>query len=458
MKQILEVNNSVLQIIGKAKHSDCGYRLSHYTVVEEIEDGFLVFNTLTREMVLLDQDEYANIMKDPYMHTHWFVVPQNLREKDMALAVRWLQNTKKKKKKRIKQYNIYSTTDCNARCFYCFEHGRKRVPMSDEVAYKTAEFIKANCDGRPVSLRWFGGEPLYNTRPLDIICEALKEAGITYNSITTSNGYLFNEENVRKCVELWNMRCVVISMDGTEEVFNKSKRFIYKEGNPYQIVMENIRRMLENNIMVSIHLNMDFYNLDDLNVFVEELAQRFASYDHFTVTTHLIINEKKEWDSYRTLEQWIELYKAKEQLSQKLEELGIALRQNYRLPSKVSTNSCMVDDEQSIVITPDGHTGVCEHYSETHYTGHLDSPERDQAVIDKFRERAADIPECDTCFRYPQCVRLVKNCPYFIPCIEPERQHWRKRIGKSMVAEYQRWLNNEQIVDSDEDEQFLEEH
>ena len=144
MKQILEVNNSVLQIIGKAKHSDCGYRLSHYTVVEEIEDGFLVFNTLTREMVLLDQDEYANIMKDPYMHTHWFVVPQNLREKDMALAVRWLQNTKKKKKKRITQYNIYSTTDCNARCFYCFEHGRKRVPMSDEVAYKTAEFIKAN--------------------------------------------------------------------------------------------------------------------------------------------------------------------------------------------------------------------------------------------------------------------------------------------------------------------------
>ena len=458
MQVIVQANETALKILKNFKKTDTQNRMLHYCVAESVEEGVLLFNLMTREMVLLSQEEYEGRLENAYLKDRWFVVPENTNEKAYVDFIRSFLKRQEKNDGTITGYTIFTTTDCNARCFYCFEHGRKRVPMSDEVAYKTAEFIKANCDGRPVSLRWFGGEPLYNTRPLDIICEALKEAGITYNSITTSNGYLFNEENVRKCVELWNMRCVVISMDGTEEVFNKSKRFIYKEGNPYQIVMENIRRMLENNIMVSIHLNMDFYNLDDLNVFVEELAQRFASYDHFTVTTHLIINEKKEWDSYRTLEQWIELYKAKEQLSQKLEELGIALRQNYRLPSKVSTNSCMVDDEQSIVITPDGHTGVCEHYSETHYTGHLDSPERDQAVIDKFRERAADIPECDTCFRYPQCVRLVKNCPYFIPCIEPERQHWRKRIGKSMVAEYQRWLNNEQIVDSDEDEQFLEEH
>ena len=48
-----------------------------------------------------------------------------------------------------------------------------------------------------------------------------------------------------------------------------------------------------------------------------------------------------------------------------------------------------------------------------------------------------------------------RGCLYHV-CVHKDFR--RQGIGKSMVAEYQRWLNNEQIVDSDEDEQFLEEH
>ena len=449
MTQILKENKTVLSIIGKARTSDEGYRFSHYAVTENVEEGVLLFHTMTRELLLLTQEEYNLALENDYLREHWFVVPQQINEKEIAKTVRWVQTSMKKKKKGINYYTIYSTTDCNARCFYCFELGRKRVPMSDEIALKTAEFIKANCNGEAVTLRWFGGEPLYHTRPMDIICEKLQEAGIPYKSGTTSNGYLFNEENVRKCVDLWNLKRVQISMDGTEAVYNKSKRYIYKEGNPYQIVMGNIQRLLENDITVVVRVNMDFYNLEDLNIFVEELAERFGKYKKFYVYSHLIIDEKKEWNSYRTLEQWTALYEAKEQFEQKLVRLGICSWQTPRLHSKVPLVSCMVDDENSVVITPDGHLGVCEHFSETHYVGHMDSPERDQEVINAFRERGADVPECDTCFHYPQCVRRVKKCPYFIPCIAPERQQWRKRIGKSMVAEYQRWLNNEQ---SDEPE------
>ena len=443
MTQILRENQTVLNIIGKPKETDGKYRFCHYTVAEPVDAGMLLFNTLTREMILLTQEEYDNALENPYLREKWFVVPEDTCEKQKTQMVRWVQKVKKKKKDRINFYTIYTTTDCNARCFYCFELGRKRTPMSDEVAYKTAEFIKANCDGRPVGLRWFGGEPLYNSRAMDIICTSLREAGIEYASDTTSNGYLFNEENVEKCVNLWNMKRVQVSMDGTEEVYNKSKRYIYKEGNPYQIVMGNIKNLLDHGITTVVRLNMDMYNLKDLYVFAEELARRFGSYKKFYVYSHLIIDEKKQWNEYRTEEEWNELYIAKEKFEEHLRNLNIHSWKALRLHRTAPQSSCMVDDPSSIVITPDGSLGVCEHFSETHLIGHMDSPERDQSVIEAFRERGDEVPECDTCFHYPQCVRRVKMCPYYIPCIGPERVQMRKRIGQAMIAKYNGWLNNE---------------
>ena len=64
----------------------------------------------------------------------------------------------------IDKYVIFTTLDCNARCFYCYELKSKgKTPMSIETAEKVAKYIITHCPkGTEVSLDWFGGEPLFN--------------------------------------------------------------------------------------------------------------------------------------------------------------------------------------------------------------------------------------------------------------------------------------------------------
>lgn len=450
MQQILAENETILTILGKPKTEDCAYRFCHYVVEERVSEGVLLFHTLTRALLLMTDGEYADAMNNQVLRNKWFVVPENTQEKKLADTVRWYLKTTKKPAKGINGYIIYTTTDCNARCFYCFELGRKRVPMSDEVAEKTAQFIIDQNHGATVHINWFGGEPFYHTRPMDIICQKLREAGIKFQSRTITNGYLLNDEIAKKCVEDWNLTRVQISMDGTEQVYNKAKRYIYKEGNPYQIVMENIQRMLDHKIRVRVRVNLDFHNIEDLNRFAEELAQRFGGNPRFSMYAHLIIDDKKPWNEHHTEEEWTELYEAKAKLQQKMLDLGIYGGRNARIKVTLPLIACMASNPNCIVITPDGSLGVCEHYSETELIGHLDSPERDQKVIDSFRQLWEDIPECETCFQYPQCLRL-KKCPYIIPCIQAEREE-RLRIAKLLMQnEYRFWQKN-QSLDEDETE------
>lgn len=455
MKQILKENESICSIIGKAKTSVGGYRFSHYAVAEPVEDGVLLFHTLTRELLLLTPEEYEGAVESDALRQKWFVVPENTDEKKLVNTVRWVQKAMNREKPGITNYIIYTTTDCNARCFYCFELGRKRIPMSDKVALKTADFIIENHKGNPITINWFGGEPFYNARAIDLICQKLKNAGVSYKTRTITNGYLLNEENVKKCLELWNLKRIQISMDGTEQVYNKAKHYIYKEGNPYQIVMENIRRLLDNGITVVVRVNMDFHNIEDLNIFTEEMARRFGDSQKFYMYPHLIIDEKKAWNEYRTLEQWEQLYEAKYQLEQKMLKLGIFSGRSPRLSKNLPQVACMAENSNSIVITPEGNLGVCEHYSETELIGHLDSPQRDQSVINSFREHWEDIPECQGCFNYPMCIRL-KKCPYIIECIPPERKELRRKLSAAMQNEYRLWLTNSQAEeDTPEAEEII---
>lgn len=452
MKQVLAANKTIMSIIGNAKLSKSGYRFINYAVAEPIEDGILLYNTLTCELLLLTQEEYDNALQDPILRQKWFVVPEDTCEKKIAQMVRWVQKSTAKQKKGISRFVILTTTDCNARCFYCFELGCKRIPMSDGTALKTFEFIKENSLGNHVVITWFGGEPLFNTSAIDIICQKLREAGISYESKMVSNGYLFDDENVRKCTELWNLKKVQISMDGTEEIYNKTKRYIYKEGNSYQIVMSNIQRLLDSEINVIVRVNMDFHNIEDLNVFAEEMAHRFGGNSKFCLYPRLIISETKAWDESHTLDEWAALYEAKNRLEQKLNKLGIFKLQTSRLRRNLPQTACMADSSNSVVITPDGHLGTCEHYTDKELIGHIDSAERDEAVIDSFRQYWEDTEECDTCFYYPQCIRL-KKCSYNKPCIGPERMERGRHIRIAMLNEYRQWVAQAQEEEIDPEDE-----
>ena len=105
----------------------------------------------------------------------------------------------------------------------------------------------------------------------------------------------------------------------------------------------------------------------------------------------------------------------------------------------IKGNCCSADNDGSVVIAPDGHLGKCEQYIDSEFFGHIDSEERNEAVLRKFKERRADIEACATCFYYPQCNRnrLVMCKKY--NCTPEYRQERLHETTEGMKSEYERY-------------------
>ena len=443
MQTILPPSGNTIKILGKARSAEQGLRWMHYVLAQPVDGGVLVFHTLTRALLLLTPEEYAAPDTLPDLRDGWFRVPQEMNDQKYADHVRFLRQTMHKKPKHITNYVIFTTTDCNARCFYCYEMGRSRIPMSAETAHKAADYIAAHCGGEKVGIQWFGGEPLFNKAVIDIICNDLATKDVEYHSTMVSNGYLFDDATVKQAVELWKLKRIQITLDGTEDMYNRSKAFIYKCGpSPYQVVLANIEHLLDAGVAVSIRLNMDNHNAENLMLLADELHARFAGRKRFFVYSHTLLEfSGNESARVRTEEERRQLYEKQTQLRQKLEKYGIG--QKYALSKNTGLNHCMADGGCSLTILPGGELGLCEHYTENNLVGHLDSEELDTAMVQSFREHWEQTDECPTCFYYPECIR-PKKCAEYKECFPEMREEYREMLLGGMQNAYAVWQKKEE--------------
>ena len=98
----------------------------------------------------------------------------------------------------------------------------------------------------------------------------------------------------------------------------------------------------------------------------------------------------------------------------------------------------MADSGHSVTILPTGDIGLCEHHSESEFIGHLDREEVDAEMIASWQESMPEIPECETCFYYPDCIRL-KKCSSDSVCFEHLRMDRLESTKRAMRNEYKRW-------------------
>lgn len=447
MQIILPPSGNTIKILGKARPAEQGLRWMHYVLAQPVDGGVLVFHTLTRALLLLTPEEYAAPDTLPDLRDGWFRVPQEMNDQKYADQVRFIRRTMQKEPEHITSYTIFTTTDCNARCFYCYEMGRSRIPMSDETAHKAAAYIAAHCGGEKVHLHWFGGEPLFNKQVIDIICTDLAEKGIVYESMIISNGYLFDGATVEQAVSHWKLKSVQITLDGTEEIYNRSKAFIYKDDkSPYQVVLANIQRLLDAGVSVHIRLNMDEHNADNLMELADELHERFGGKGKFSVYSHTLFEFAGNKANIRAQEERRQLYQKQQWLRKKLDDCGIGA--SYYLRQKLRIRQCMADSGGSLTILPNGELGLCEHYSENNLVGHLDSEELDTAVVQSFRECWEQTENCKTCFYYPECIRL-KKCAEYKECFPEMRDEYREMLLGGMLNAYAAWQKNEEADEAE---------
>ena len=191
-------------IVGKQTRKDgTDYRLMHYVVKQEVEEGVLLYHTLTCALVLVTHEEARNLTTGDGLIEHWFLGPVGHNDKKFCKLVRSGAKMMLQRPKGIRKYTVVTTTGCNARCAYCFEKGTKRVHMTAETAEKVARYIISHQgEYKKVQIDWFGGEPLVNSKVMDLICTRLSEQQVDYFSYITTNGYLFSEKMVEKAVQL----------------------------------------------------------------------------------------------------------------------------------------------------------------------------------------------------------------------------------------------------------------
>ena len=427
------------------------YRPMYYVVEQPVDEGLLLYHTMTKALLLLTPEEAETYKTSPtalpQLVEQWFLVPQSHDDRLLSRQITDVAKMLEKSSDAITHYTILPTTDCNARCFYCYEMGRSRIPMSQDTAIRTADYIINHCMGEKVSIQWFGGEPLYNKPVISLICRRLKEAGIVYHSTMISNGYLFNDSIIAEAKEEWLLEKVQITLDGTEQTYNRCKAYIYKDVNAYRRVIGNIHKLQDAGIHVSIRLNIDMHNAVNLSELADELQREFTDPKGISVYLHALFEEAKGSKAIHDEEKRKFVFEQINDIEARLKDYGFTRPRS--LNRKVKTNRCMADSDHSALIVPDGHIGKCEHYSDDHFVGHIGNDGWDSQMIDNFRDTCDEIEACATCFDYPNCIWL-KLCENSTNCYQEERDHDLNKLRQSMMRAYNKYKDQQEDEIQDE--------
>ena len=425
MKTIVNPNNLIKNLIGEQMPKDTEYRPLKYILDVEVEEGVLLDNVITGQIVFLSREEKRVLDQLPmkpneneimeYLVSAYYLVPVGFDEYKFVQGYRSiLQQIERNRKRPITKYTLFPTTHCNARCFYCFESGFKKTSMDEVTAKKVAEFIRQNVGGKQAELSWFGGEPTVAIKCIDYICGLLKEYGVDYVSGMVSNGYLFSKKVAEKAVRDWNLKSIQITLDGTEEVYNKTKSYNVSES-AYKRVLNNIYHMLDVGIRVTVLLNLDYHNSDDLFNLVDELATRFKQYNNFRVSSHVLFNNEGYEKVHHTCDQEEELTELNYKLAAHMAKIGLNgsvmgdVRAKKKLPV-LRYAHCMANDTGAIVIAPNGKFFKCEHIEDDLAsaagidTGGFSKAELDEWFVADEGERCSDCNLYPDCFTPKKCI------------------------------------------------------
>lgn len=440
MKTIKEANKNIASIWRRPQPVEAVYRPMKFLLHTVVDDGLLLYNVVTSEMVLLDDAEREFIEKLPEMYVkemdeliaRHFLVKEDF---DENKSVKELRELLKKigTSKRISGFTILPTTECNARCYYCFESDHKRCTLTKEMADDVVDYIIDKSKGESVEIGWFGGEPLVASNRIAQICSSLKQKGVKFKSSMVSNAYLFDEELARVAKNEWNLAQIQITLDGTEKVYNETKAYILPKDNPYLRVLRNIQYLLDNGIAVNIRLNVTDKNFDDLKDLIDVLAKRFGGKKGFTCYSHAVY----EGVGYEPLK-----YLDREHVDIDTASLDAMLRERKllghlsQLPSLRAIH-CMADNDSCRLIYPDGLIGKCENMSSADAIGDIYSDITDNEKDTWYK--TIEQPEyCFDCCLFPNCFDL-KACPESGTC-SPTKVNWKiDRYTELMRVRYLRY-------------------
>lgn len=313
-------------------------------VVSDIENG--IYDESKYDAKLIEQMKRTNaIINDDFDEIEYIKYARNLSKYDMTSL----------------GLTIAPTLDCNFRCVYCFEnhiHGA----MSEDVQNAVVDFIKARTQRlKHLSICWFGGEPLLSKAIIKHLSEEVmatcSEHGINYSASIISNAYLI-DDNVIADFKQFKINDIQVTLDGTEKIHDARRKTVSGKSSFWQIV-NNMKLLLENDISVSLRINIDNTNVsfvDDLlkllageTIFKERLVITFGKVSAVSEACKSVEKECLTTEQYAN--SLIELYK---------KVLGYGFKKSLMiLYPRPHFNYCTYEYANSYVIDPRGAIYKC---------------------------------------------------------------------------------------------------
>lgn len=266
------------------------YKVSKYCIPVEDDNKIIVFNTLTSSVIKLNQQMYSLIFEKN-------IFPENDLELQTLVDMGFLvdaqldENFRLETIRRSYQYSkdgitsavIAVTTECNARCYYCYENGIARAPMSLKTADAIVDFLDKNCKTRKLVIQWFGGEPLCAVDIIDRISDGLSARNIQFSSVITTNGMGVDTAILKKAKEKWNIKRFQVPLDALGNEYNRIKNYIpeVKSTNPFSVIIEHIHMILDAGFHVNVRTNFNPDNIEPTKKVLKYLATEFNGEKRF---------------------------------------------------------------------------------------------------------------------------------------------------------------------------------
>ena len=225
-----------------------------------------------------------------------------------------------------------------------------------------------------------------------------------FKSSMITNGLLFTDSIISKAKNLWELKRVQITLDGPKDVYQRAKSYKGAVGDEFERVIDNISKLIEAKIRVSIRLNQGLYNTSDLLELIDFLSTEFGGKELFSVYNSMLYDDNLKPDILSDAEMFGRFLKIQDKI------ISCGLFRNNPLKKKIRLCHCMADNDSSVIITPKGEIGKCEHFTNKHLVGNIYDSEFDYSEILKWKEQYQPSQKCLNCPLYPQCVR-IKMCP-----------------------------------------------
>jgi uncharacterized protein len=246
-------------------------------------------------------------------------------------------------------YIIMPTYSCNLRCSYCFQDHMRTNPafkhllqiMQPEIAdriFAAMPQIEAG-HGVPADadvsrgITFFGGEPLLaeNHSIIEYIINKASSLGQARFDVISNGTEL---DAYKDLLAPDKISSVQITLDGP--TIEHDKRRIYADGSgSFEKIAQNITMALDLGVQVSVRMNIDRNNIQQLPDLADEIIARgWHRYEKFATYTAPIHASNEKTDVKSTFNSW-HLQKALKEMRQKYPSMEVILPPDDALPDTI---------------------------------------------------------------------------------------------------------------------------